>query len=140
MGHVKSNAWTPASLEQRLQTDLPGLAGFHTRLFLDVYWPIHHAWQQRLADDGSIDFEDMLTQAADHLESGRLESLYQLVLVDEFQDASRARTGGRGGFVSPGSGAVTPLTLGRSHDRSCGQLLSQLGNGHVRNRGEPGVR
>ena len=43
-----------------------------------------------LADD-SIDFEDMLVQAADLLESGTTDMGYDLVLVDEFQDASRAR-------------------------------------------------
>ena len=91
MAHVKSNSWTREDLDQRLRTELPGLTGFRTGLFLDVYWPIRDAWQQRLAEDGSIDFEDMLTQAADHLESGRASSGYELVLVDEFQDASRAR-------------------------------------------------
>ncbi|OLT33752.1 hypothetical protein BJF82_14875 [Kytococcus sp. CUA-901] len=38
-----------------------------------------------------MDFEDMLVQAADHLESGRYVSPYRLVMVDELQDASQAR-------------------------------------------------
>ncbi|GAA5165923.1 3'-5' exonuclease [Ornithinimicrobium tianjinense] len=60
-------------------------------MFLDLYWPIHDAWQARLLDGGFVDFEDMLVQAADHLESGRYVSPYRLVMVDELQDASRAR-------------------------------------------------
>ncbi len=62
-----------------------------TSIFLDLYWPIHDAWQARLADGGYVDFEDMLVQAADHLESGRYVSPYRLVMVDELQDASQAR-------------------------------------------------
>lgn len=38
-----------------------------------------------------MDFEDMLVAAADHLEAGRADLGYELVMVDEFQDASRAR-------------------------------------------------
>jgi DNA helicase IV len=78
-------------LERRLVTELPGLAGYRTRLFLDMFWQIHEAWQRRLADEGSVDFEDLLVQAADHLETGRADSSYELIMVDEFQDASRAR-------------------------------------------------
>ena len=38
---------------------------FRARMFLDLYWEIHEEWQRRLAADDSIDFEDMLVQAAD---------------------------------------------------------------------------
>ena len=67
------------------------LAGYRTRLFLDLYWPIHAEWERRLAAEGFVDFEDMLVQAAGHLEAGRADMGYDLVMVDEFQDASRAR-------------------------------------------------
>ena len=60
-------------------------------MFLDLYWEIHDEWQSRLAADDSIDFEDMLVQAATHLEAGSVDMGYELVLVDEFQDASQAR-------------------------------------------------
>jgi DNA helicase-4 len=91
MAHVKSNSWTKEHLEQRLQGDLRQLAGYRTRLFLDLYWPIHAEWERRLAADSFVDFEDMLVQAAGHLEAGRADMGYDLVMVDEFQDASRAR-------------------------------------------------
>jgi DNA helicase-4 len=38
-----------------------------------------------------VDFEDMLVKAADHLERNNVDLGYDLVLVDEFQDASHAR-------------------------------------------------
>lgn len=91
MTHVKSNSSTPERLEARLESDLAHLQGFRTRLFLEVYWQVHAEWERRLTDDQSVDFEDMLVRAADHLEAGDVDSPYDLVMVDEFQDASQAR-------------------------------------------------
>lgn len=91
MTHVKSNSWTAEDLERRLAADLARLNGFRTRLFLEVYWPIHAEWKRRLAADRSVDFEDMLVQAVGHLEAGNIGANYDLIMVDEFQDASRAR-------------------------------------------------
>jgi DNA helicase-4 len=56
-----------------------------------LYERITAEWDQRLAAGNYIDFEDMLSMAADHMEAGRWASPYRLVLVDEFQDSSRAR-------------------------------------------------
>lgn len=91
MTHVKSNSWTASDLEHRLAAGLARLNGFRTRLFLQVYWPIHAEWEKRLATERSVDFEDMLVQAAGHLEAGTIDAGYDLIMVDEFQDASRAR-------------------------------------------------
>lgn len=91
MTHVKSNSQTADDLDRRLAADLARLSGFRTRLFLQMYWPIHAEWERRLAADRSVDFEDMLAQAAGHLEAGNISADYDLIMVDEFQDASRAR-------------------------------------------------
>jgi DNA helicase IV len=91
MTHVKSNSWMAEDLERRLSADLVRLNGFRTRLFLQVYWQIHAEWERRLAADGSVDFEDMLVRAVGHLEAGNIGADYDLIMVDEFQDASRAR-------------------------------------------------
>lgn len=67
----------------------------HERMLAAAYLfePIHEAYQQRLRDTASIDFEDMIGRAIDYVESGRYRSPYIYLLVDEFQDisASRAR-------------------------------------------------
>jgi DNA helicase-4 len=84
---VKSNAYTRADLEDRWTRSG---RSYRSRVFLDIYWPIHDAWQERLRRDDSIDFEDMLINAATHVEAGT-EMGYEMVLVDEFQDASPAR-------------------------------------------------
>ena len=91
MTHVKSNSLSRADLEARLAGPQSRLAGARTRLFLDLYWPIHDAWNADLDAENYVDFEDMLVKAADHLERGDVDLGYDLVLADEFQDASQAR-------------------------------------------------
>lgn len=58
-----------------------------------LFEPIYEAYQQYLRDAASIDFDDMISRAIDYVESGRYQSPYRYLLVDEFQDisASRAR-------------------------------------------------
>jgi DNA helicase-4 len=91
MAHVKSNSLSRPDLEQRLAERTPPGGQGRARLFLDLYWQIAEAWDAKLRQDGSVDFEDMLVAAAQHLESGRVSTEWELVLVDEFQDASPAR-------------------------------------------------
>ncbi|OJV58844.1 MAG: hypothetical protein BGO38_15985 [Cellulomonas sp. 73-145] len=88
--HVKSNSLTRDDLEQRLKSNQK-VSHYRAQLFLGLFWEVYEQWQARLAADDSIDFEDMLVLAAGHLEAGRVDMGYELVLVDEFQDASRAR-------------------------------------------------
>lgn len=91
ISHVKSNCLTIESLLQKLD-NLPK-ASFKVRheLFLTLVDPILNAWDEALVEEDGIDFEDMLNLAAEHLEQGRCELPYRLVMADEFQDASRAR-------------------------------------------------
>lgn len=90
MVHVKANSLDREELQRRVAAGRVRNR-VRARAFLDLYWPIHAAWQSRLDSAGMVDFEDMLVLAADHLEAGRFESPYRLVMVDELQDASRAR-------------------------------------------------
>jgi DNA helicase IV len=127
MSHVKSNSWTREDLERRLDEECGHLRGFRTRLFLDIYWPIHEKWNRRLSADGSVDFEDMLVQAADHLEAGRVVTPYELILVDEFQDASRARARLVRGLVGkPGRFLLTVGDDWQSINRFAGADLSVM--------------
>ena len=67
--------------------------GYAARLqmFLTLYERIAAEWERRLRDGKFVDFEDMLIQAAEHVESGKFISPYTIILADEFQDSSRAR-------------------------------------------------
>lgn len=91
MVHAKSNRLT----EEQLLASAQASDGWRLRhrheMFLRLYSVIRQRWEDELARHDSIDFEDMLNLAADHIESGRWESPYELVMVDEMQDASVAR-------------------------------------------------
>ena len=91
ISHAKSNALGNAALQQRL-AGLPGddFSERHRRL-LELAAPVTAAWDQALAAEGGVDFEDMLNHAAELLESGQASTPWTLVMADEFQDASRAR-------------------------------------------------
>ncbi len=89
--HAKSNRLSIAELRNRLNTGVAGPFLSRHKLFLDLYAKLRNAWEQRLTVDGCIDFEDMLALAADCISDSRWESPFDLVMVDEFQDASQAR-------------------------------------------------
>lgn len=91
MTHVKSGGWTREQVEARCVAAGPHRSNARTRIFLDLYWQIHDEWEARLTREGYVDFEDMLVRAAEHLEAGESSFDHTLVMVDEFQDVSRAR-------------------------------------------------
>ncbi|MDM4772855.1 UvrD-helicase domain-containing protein [Solimonas sp. SE-A11] len=91
ISHTKSNSLTVEDMRQRLEL-MPDDGSKHRhRMFLGIVAPVISAWDKALAAEGGIDFEDMLNQAAGHLEGGRYDAPFHLVMADEFQDASRAR-------------------------------------------------
>ncbi|MFC6154792.1 UvrD-helicase domain-containing protein [Nocardioides yefusunii] len=87
MTQVKSTGNTRASLDLAWRRNG---RSHSTRLFLDLYWPIHEAWQARLEAEGVNDAEDDLTQATTALESG-LDMGFTTVLLDDAQDVSGPR-------------------------------------------------
>jgi DNA helicase-4 len=89
--HAKSNCLSVADLRKRIKSEDFDAFTYRHRLFLDLYGPIRKAWDEALAGADAIDFEDMLNLAGEHLEAGNWDSPFELVMVDEFQDASWAR-------------------------------------------------
>lgn len=89
--HAKSNRLSDADLRERLEAQAPGEVRYRDAAFLRLFTPIRREWDRMLAADGYIDFDDMLNLSTDHLEAGNWQSPYDLVMVDEFQDASNAR-------------------------------------------------
>ncbi len=91
IAHAKSNCLTLDDMAARLRQMPEDQFKERYRRFLEIAGPVFQAWDDALADERSIDFEDMLNMAAGLLEQGHYESPYELVMADEFQDASRAR-------------------------------------------------
>jgi len=89
--HAKGNCLTDKQLSERLAEQAQGPVRYRDASFLRLFTAIRREWNEQLAADDCIDFEDMLTLAAQHLEDGDWDSPYELVMVDEFQDASFAR-------------------------------------------------
>lgn len=88
LAHAKGNRLDDRALRERLGG---GASGLRERTFLELFSAIRAEWDERLRAEGAVDFEDMLNQATDIVESGRWSSPYSVVMVDEFQDASHAR-------------------------------------------------
>lgn len=89
--HTKSNRLNAEELRRRLDQGVAGQFRFRHEMFLSIFEKLWDCWEARLRTERCIDFEDMLNQAADCIEQGRWTSPYELVMVDEFQDASQAR-------------------------------------------------
>ncbi|GAB3047558.1 UvrD-helicase domain-containing protein [Stenotrophomonas tumulicola] len=91
ISHAKSNCLSLGDMAERLRAMPDDVFKERHRRFLEIAGPVLQAWDDALDEERAIDFEDMLNQAAEHLEQGRYVSPYRLVMADEFQDASRAR-------------------------------------------------
>ena len=91
MIHAKTNRLSAAALPAGAAAPSARSFPYRDALFLQLFETVRDAWEQCLRGDGVIDYEDMLSQAADHLESGRWVAPFELVMVDEFQDASCVR-------------------------------------------------
>lgn len=63
--------------------------GKRAEAFLKIFDAVFREYQKRLGE--RIDFEDMVTRATAHVESGRYDSPFRHILVDEFQDISTGR-------------------------------------------------
>ncbi|ART81205.1 UvrD-helicase domain-containing protein [Oceanisphaera avium] len=58
---------------------------------LQLVLPLLHRYQQTLAEQEHIDFDDMIEQATELVRQGRFSPPWRYILVDEFQDISPPR-------------------------------------------------
>ncbi|MHA6670223.1 UvrD-helicase domain-containing protein [Homoserinimonas sp. A447] len=91
MIHAKSNQLSDSELVDRAGSLSRQQTRFRQEMFLRLYQAIRDRWEEELRLSDSIDFEDMLNLAADHVESGQWQNPFRLVMIDEMQDASYAR-------------------------------------------------
>ena len=61
------------------------------KLYARVVWMIARGYSRKLEESQRIDFDSMVADAVRLVETGRYQSPYSLILVDEFQDISEPR-------------------------------------------------
>ena len=62
-------------------------------ILLSLVEPIYMEYQRMLENTGAIDFNDMISLATQMVESNRYIHNYKYVIIDEYQDISKARYG-----------------------------------------------
>lgn len=64
----------------------------HTNnILLSLLEPIFNAYDKYLSKHNEIDFNDMINQASEYVKQGKYINSYKYVIVDEYQDISKAR-------------------------------------------------
>ena len=86
--HIRASRLTPEMLLEKAKT----LRDHHRATnFAKAIWIITQAYSRRLEQERRIDFDSMIGDAVRLVETGRYQSPYSLILVDEFQDISEPR-------------------------------------------------
>ncbi|WP_425044674.1 UvrD-helicase domain-containing protein [Primorskyibacter sp. S87] len=84
--HFKNGGYRVEDCSDKAQTLKMGK---RAEAFLKIFGAVFREYQSRLGD--RIDFEDMVNYATSLVESGRYQSPFRHILVDEFQDISTGR-------------------------------------------------
>lgn len=85
---VKSNGYDIATVRKLNHT---GSNTQTNNILLSLLEPIFNAYCKYLSDHKEIDFNDMINLASEYVRQGKYINPYQYVIVDEYQDISKAR-------------------------------------------------
>ena len=85
---IKSNAYT---LEDVYRLNAERGSHRSNKEILSLLEPIFNAYCSYLQERGEIDFNDMINLSREHIERGNYINPYRYVIVDEYQDISKAR-------------------------------------------------
>jgi DNA helicase-4 len=86
--HFKGSGLALADLGARIRQSRE-----HVRAdrFFEVFQNAFRKYEEKLREGQHLDFDDMILRACEIVESDAFEHPYKMILVDEFQDISRAR-------------------------------------------------
>lgn len=87
--HIRASHLTMEMLSERAKT-LHDSA--RAERYAKVVWKIAEAYSRKLDEVNRIDFDSMIVNATQLVETGQYQSPYSLILVDEFQDISEPRS------------------------------------------------
>ena len=85
---IKSNGYTIATVRQ---LNIGNSNAQNNNMVLSLLEPIFNAYCSYLSEYKEIDFNDMINMATKYVEQGKYVSPYKYVIVDEYQDISKAR-------------------------------------------------
>lgn len=85
---IKSNGYTIATVRQ---LNIRNSNAQNNNMVLSLLEPIFNAYCNYLSEHKEIDFNDMINMATKYVEQGKYVSPYKYVIVDEYQDISKAR-------------------------------------------------
>ncbi len=85
---TKSNNYSFEQLEQIAASYRDAGSNLY---ILSLIKPIYYAYTEILKKNNEIDFSDMINKAASYVREGKYVNPYKYVIVDEYQDISKAR-------------------------------------------------
>ncbi|MBP5781110.1 MAG: UvrD-helicase domain-containing protein [Clostridia bacterium] len=85
---IKSNNYT---LQQFREIASRAKNSAQSLRFIDLVEPLFNLYEQELKKTGEIDFNDMINLATEYVRTGKVVSPFTHVIVDEYQDISKAR-------------------------------------------------
>lgn len=85
---IKSNGYT---IDTVRQLNIGNSNAQNNNIVLSLLEPIFNAYCNYLSEYKEIDFNDMINMATKYVEQGKYVSHYKYVIVDEYQDISKAR-------------------------------------------------
>ena len=88
LNHVKSSGLSPNELRVRAQVSRDRQ---RSERFLQVFEAVRVRYQELLAAENALDFNDLINLAARRIREGGRKPSHRYVLVDEFQDISAGR-------------------------------------------------
>ena len=86
--HVKTSILSADDLIRRA---MKSPDKFRSLAFLRVFEKVRAGYEKKLNEEGAIDFEDLINDAARKIRNHRSSATYRYILVDEFQDISASR-------------------------------------------------
>lgn len=84
---LKSNNENISNLKIKAQKD----DNERATKFLEIFEPIYNSYESYLAEIEEIDFSDMINNATELIQSNQYQSPYDYIIIDEYQDISKAR-------------------------------------------------
>lgn len=88
INQIKSNGYTIDIVKKMCASRSNAMANY---IILSLIEPIYNAYNDYLSEHEEIDFNDMINKAAEYVQQGKYDSPYKYVIVDEYQDISKAR-------------------------------------------------